>query len=51
MAIAMEMTEPAAVAERAVEPEWNEALTEPEREAAEFIARQVLDRGATFFDG
>lgn len=46
----MEMTEPAAVAYRAVEPGLDEA-TDQEQEAAEFIARQVLDRGATFFDG
>ena len=48
MAIAIEMTEPAAVA---VEQEPDEARLEQEQEAAEFIARQVLDRGATFFDG
>jgi len=47
----VEMTEPAAVAECAVEPGLDEALTDQEQEAAEFIARQVLDRGATFFDG
>ena len=51
MAIAMEMTEPAAVAERADEARLEEVLTAQEQEAAEFIVRQVLDRGATFFDG
>jgi len=47
----MELMEPTAVADRADEPRVIEALAEQEQEAAEFIARQVLDRGATFFDG
>jgi len=51
MAIQLEMPEQAAAPQGAVETESNEAINEQEREAAEFIARQVLDRGATFFDG
>ncbi len=53
MAMAMELMEPPVAADPAVEPESREALLRTqcqEREAAEFIVRQVLERGATFRD-
>jgi hypothetical protein len=48
MACVLEATEAAAVADYPADPILRETQ---EQEAAEFIARQVLDRGATFFDG
>lgn len=46
----LELLEPEA-ADCPLETAAGEAPAELEQEAAEFIARQVLDRGATFFDG